>query len=65
MPKLILAAVAWFLKTTPMRAADTHAQMTCSRTATRRLQAYRSHEPCFDLSPLDLTSRHYRETGLS
>jgi hypothetical protein len=60
-PKLILAAIAWLYRPSPLRAGDEHAAMharTRSRDATRHLRASGVHEPYFDLSPLDLTRRH-------
>ncbi len=61
MPKLILfAATTLFSRPSRRRAtvAEAHAQMTCSRVATRRLRASNPHEARFDLSPLALSSRH-------
>ena len=62
MPKLILAAIAWFHRPGSSSTADAaHAAMhaaTRSRGATRRLPASGIHEPYVDLSPLDLRRRH-------
>jgi hypothetical protein len=62
MPKLILAAVALLLDRPPSARTEVvrstlHAR-TRSRTATRRLRAYRSYEARVDLRALDLTGRH-------
>ncbi len=60
MPKLILFAAALFSKPPRPRAPGahiSHTELTRSRVATRRQRASRTHDPLFDLSPLDLTRR--------